>query len=79
MENRHGLLVDFQVTQATGTAERDAVPVLLDEARERGFRPRTLGAEKGYDIRDPRLRRRDAQAKGDTPRGPEHEGPTQCY
>ena len=49
MENRNGLLVDFQVTQATGTAERDMVPVLLDEARERGFRPRTLGADKGYD------------------------------
>src|SRR3712207_3726141 len=52
MENRNGLLVDFQVTQATGTAERDAVPVLLDEARERGFRPRTLGADKNYDTRD---------------------------
>ncbi len=51
MENRHGLLVDFQVTQATGTAERDAVPVLLDEAGERGFRPRTLGGDKGYDTR----------------------------
>jgi transposase len=51
MENRNGLLVDFQVTQATGTAERDAVPVLLDEARERGFRPRTLGADKNYDTR----------------------------
>ena len=52
MENRHGLLVDFQITQATGTAERDIVPVLLDEARERGFRPRTLGADKGYDTCD---------------------------
>ena len=52
MENRNGLLVDFQVTQATGTAERDAVPVLLDEARERGFHPRTLGADKGYDTRE---------------------------
>ena len=30
---------------------RSAVPVLLDEARERGFRPRTLGADKGYDTR----------------------------
>src|ERR1700687_5015494 len=29
MENRHGLLVDFQLTQATGTAERDAVPELI--------------------------------------------------
>jgi transposase len=52
MENRNGLLVDFQVTQATGTTERDAVPLLLDEARERGFRPRTLGADKGYDTRE---------------------------
>jgi transposase len=40
MENRNGLLLDFQVTQATGTAERDAVPVLLDQAKERGFQPK---------------------------------------
>ena len=52
MENRHGLLVDFQLTQATGTAERDAVPELIDQARERGFHPRTLGADKGYDTKD---------------------------
>jgi transposase len=49
MENRNGLLVDFQMSTATGTAERDAVPVLLDQAKQRGFRPRTLGADKGYD------------------------------
>jgi IS5 family transposase len=49
MENRHGLLVDFHLRQATGTAERDAVPDLIEQARERGFRPRTLGADKGYD------------------------------
>ena len=52
MENRHGLLVDFQVSEATGTAERDVVPELLAQARERGFRPRTLGADKGYDTRE---------------------------
>ena len=52
MENRNGLLADFLVSEATGTAERDAVPVLLDEARERRFRPKTLGADKGYDTRD---------------------------
>ena len=52
MENRHGLLVDFQVTTATGTAERDVVPQLIDAARQRGFHPRTLGADKGYDTRD---------------------------
>ncbi len=51
MENRNGVLADFHVTPATGTAERDMVPVLLDEARERGFRPRTLGADKSYDTR----------------------------
>src|SRR5438874_11329587 len=28
MENRNGLLLDFQLSQATGTAERDAVPAL---------------------------------------------------
>jgi transposase len=52
MENRNGLLVDFQVTPATGTAERDVVPILLDEARHRGFHPRTLGADKNYDTRE---------------------------
>jgi transposase len=51
MENRHGLLVDLQVTTATGTAERDAVPVLLDDAVDRGFHPRTLGGDKNYDTR----------------------------
>lgn len=52
MENRNGLLADFLVSEATGTAERDAVPVLLDEARKRRFRPKTLGADKGYDTKD---------------------------
>jgi hypothetical protein len=52
MGNRHGLLVDFQVTRATGTAERDMVPKLLDQAKERRFHPRTLGGDTGYDTRD---------------------------
>jgi transposase len=52
MENRHGLLVDFQLTPATGTAERDVVPQLLYDARLRGFHPRTLGADKAYDARE---------------------------
>jgi transposase len=51
MENRHGLLVDFQLTHATGTAERDVVPQLLYDAKLRGFHPRTLGADKAYDTR----------------------------
>ena len=49
MENRNGLLTDFQVS---GTAERDAVPKLLEGAKERGFHPRTLGGDKNYDTRD---------------------------
>ncbi len=51
MENRNGLLMDFLVSRATGTAEREAVPVLLDDARQTGFHPRTLGGNKGYDTR----------------------------
>jgi transposase len=51
MENRNGLLVDFQVSHATGTAERDMAPTLLDQAKERHFRPKTLGADKNYDTR----------------------------
>ena len=43
--------VDFLVSEATGTAERDAAPVLLAGVRERGFHPRTLGGDKGYDTR----------------------------
>jgi hypothetical protein len=39
MENRHGLLVDFAVSEANGTAERDAVPTLIDQARQRGVTP----------------------------------------
>jgi hypothetical protein len=49
MENRNGLLVDFQVSEASGTAERDVVPTLLDQAKERHFRPETLGGDKNYD------------------------------
>ena len=44
--------MDFVVTSATGTAERDVVPGLIDGARERYFHPATLGADKGYDTRD---------------------------
>jgi transposase len=52
MENRHGLLVDFQLSEASGTAERDVVPTLLQQARRRGLHPKTLGGDKNYDTRD---------------------------
>ena len=51
MENRHGQLMDFTVSPATGTAERETVPELLDGVRERGYRPRALGTDRGYDTR----------------------------
>lgn len=46
MENRRGLLVDFRITTTNGTAERDAILVLLQTA-VRGFHPKTVGADTG--------------------------------
>jgi transposase len=51
MEHRNGLVVAFELTMATGTAERDAAVDLVDEARERGFHPTTLAGDKNYDTR----------------------------
>ena len=48
MENRHGLAVDGGVTQATGTAEREAALAMLDRRPRR--RRITLGADKAYDV-----------------------------
>jgi IS5 family transposase len=49
MEHRNGLVVSFELTQATGTAEREAALDLVDHARERGFHPKTLAGDKNYD------------------------------
>jgi transposase len=46
MENRHGLVVDTRLTQATGTAERAAAADMLQVRRG------TVGADKAYDTRD---------------------------
>ena len=43
MENRHGMLADFQMSLTTGTAERGIMPDLLYQAREKGSHPKTLG------------------------------------
>jgi transposase len=51
MENRNGMAVDFTVAEATGTAERDAAADQLDEAKQRGFRPKTVGGDKNYDTK----------------------------
>jgi transposase len=50
MENRHGLVVDAQVTQATGTAERETALQMVAR-RPRPHRV-TVGADKGYDTHD---------------------------
>jgi transposase len=50
MENRHGLVVDTRVTQATGTAEREAALAMAEAIP--GQQRVTLGADKNYDTRD---------------------------
>ncbi len=50
MENRNGLAVDATLTQATGTAEREAALAMLDRRSSR--RRITLGADKAYDVAD---------------------------
>jgi transposase len=50
MENRNGLVVDLALTQATGTAEREAA--LEMPGRLEGGNRATVGADKGYDTKD---------------------------
>jgi transposase len=57
MENRNGLIVDAMLTQADGTAERDAGLIMAyrrwRKNRRRGPRaPISVGADKAYDTRD---------------------------
>jgi len=49
-ENRNGLIVNTEVFQANGTAERDAGLVMLEQLP--GDQRVTVGADKGYDTRD---------------------------
>lgn len=50
MENRNGLVVDMTLTQATGTAEREAALAMISNVP--GSQRITLGADKNYDTRD---------------------------
>jgi transposase len=50
MENRSGLVVGAVVTHADGFGERAAALAMLDTVPGKG--PKTLGADKGYDMRD---------------------------
>lgn len=47
VENRNGLIVDAELFQANGTAERDAALVMLEQIA--GTKPVTVGADKGFD------------------------------
>ena len=49
VENRNGLIVDAEVFQANGTAERDAALVMLEKLR--GIQAVTVGGDKGFDTR----------------------------
>jgi len=49
-ENRHGLIIHVTVTEANGTAERQASLEMLDDLQvKQQMQPKTLGADKGYD------------------------------
>lgn len=50
MENRNGLVVDVAITQATGTAEREAALDMMKGVS--GSHRVTVGADKGYDTAD---------------------------
>ena len=50
VENRNGLIVDAEVFQANGTAERDAALVMLEQLP--GDQRVTVGADKAYDTKD---------------------------
>lgn len=47
MENRNGLVVDVETTQATGTAEREAAEKMAKRTLKPGS---TLGEDQGYDV-----------------------------
>lgn len=50
MDNLEGLVVDVEITEATGTAERDTALDMLQ--RVPGSRRLTVGGDKGYDTAD---------------------------
>jgi Transposase DDE domain len=47
VENRNGLIVDAEVFQANGTAERDAALLMLEQIP--GTKPLTVGGNKGFE------------------------------
>jgi transposase len=60
-ENRNGLLVDIQITEANGRAEREAALDMIGDSIP-GTQRVTVGADKNYDTRDFVQRARDMSA-----------------
>jgi transposase len=50
IENRHGLVVDTELMQCSGSAERHAAMLMVE--RVAGTERITVGADKGYDTKD---------------------------
>ena len=59
MENRNGLVTGTRLTQATGTAEREAAVDMTQQIAGRDGQRATLGADKAYDTQDFVQRLRD--------------------
>lgn len=62
-ENRNGLVVEAELTQSNGEAERDTAIVLVDRLLEQNVPVKSLGADKGYyatetvaQLRDPEIK-----------------------
>ena len=69
MENRNGLIVNTEVFEANGTAERDAALVMLEQIP--GTNRVTVGGDKGYDTSG--FRGRVPESEGHAARGAKHE------
>jgi hypothetical protein len=52
IENRHGLVVQADATQATGKAEREAALAMIDRRDPGSERRITVAADKAYDTTD---------------------------
>ena len=50
MENRNGMIVQAEASQATGVAERETATKLLNQLP--GKQPKTVGADKNYDTKN---------------------------
>lgn len=49
IENRHGLVVETGMTQATGTAEREEAKAMIERHSPGSTKRLTVGTDKGYD------------------------------